>query len=84
MKTVTLGSILAVLPKETQTAIENLLNEPRGDSIDFARRAKELLRPHEAALATVEIIPDYFAYVLCHLYLQRKPQPQPPHDPCLN
>lgn len=76
-----LGDILSVLPAgTTEQLIEVLNTEP--DSIAAAKQLKALLKPHAAALAAIEIVPDYLAYALLHVrslqQTQSEPKPESP------
>lgn len=61
---VQLGDIICVLPKNVQEKLLAAVTAPPSTDDAFVPEMKKLLRPYEAELATVGVIPDYLAYVL--------------------
>ena len=53
-----------VLPTPVADQILATLNNNALEDRAFTDEMKRLLRPHEQALLSVEILPDYLAYVL--------------------
>lgn len=67
-QTISVGNILKVLPSGTDQEILDTLNS-FADITVKARRLKDILRPHAAALEKIGLLPDYTAYALLNVMI---------------
>ena len=63
-KTMSIGEIMAVLPKHVHGQLVDILNRCNPDAAKAAKELKALLRPYAAQLEKIGVVPDYAAYVI--------------------